>query len=121
MQNTKRKRNNKLKIFFIIYMTDYFLTYAGINFYQIIEERNPFLQNFFNLPIFISLLIRLFFAVIIIGSIKYLGIIRSNYCKPLLYFAITIYTIVLLMHIRWVTFILFNSSCIFLYPLQNFL
>ena len=62
-----------MKALFILFMTDYFLTYIGIQ-KQIIEEANPLMVWLFELPFIPSLLARLalffLFAYIPITLIK---------------------------------------------------
>lgn len=92
-------------LFFALFMADYFMTYLGINYFHIIEEVNPLLVSFFNLPFLTSLLLRLVLAFIIIGSLRILYIYEHKYYKHIMLFAIVAYGSVTIMHLRWIVFL----------------
>ncbi|NLL18557.1 MAG: hypothetical protein GX262_05970 [Clostridia bacterium] len=93
-----------MNILFVLFMTDFFLTYLGIDA-GIIEEANPFMVWLFEIPFLPSLLIRLLMAAAVI----YLPIrlIKAQKIRPVLaktYYVIAYgaNAIILGVHLYWI-------------------
>lgn len=89
---------------FVLFMTDFILTYLGISA-GIIEEANPFLVWLFELPFITGLLLRLIMAAVII----YLPIrmIKAGKIRPVLakaYYGVayTANVLILGVHLYWI-------------------
>lgn len=89
---------------FVLFMTDFILTYLGISA-GIIEEANPFLVWLFELPFLVGLLLRIAMGAVLI----YLPIrmIKAGKIRPALakvYYGVT-YTVNILIlgvHLYWI-------------------
>ena len=102
-------QSQKLNIYLaFLIMIDYLYTYIGIHWFQIVEEANPLLINFFNRPFQESFPLRLVFALIILLFSNY---IQRNYehYNQFIYLALIVNIAVLLNHFVWVYHLL--KSC----------
>ena len=104
--NLKLERNSehsqKLNIYLsLLIMIDYVYTYIGIHWFHIVEEANPLMIKFFDLPFHESFPRRMLFALIILLFSSY---IQRNYeyYNQFIYVVLTINIAVMLNHSVWV-------------------
>lgn len=100
--------SQKLNIYLaVLIMLDYLYTYVGIHWFEIVEEANPLMVEFFNLPFRESFPIRILFATLILLFSRY---IQRNYehYNQFIALALIVNIAVTLNHFRWVYF-LFKS------------
>lgn len=98
----KSKFNFMLLLLFILVIGDYLITYAGMNFYNVITEWNPLMFAFMKLPFNIGFFLRILFSTIIVCVLKYC----ENKTKPKFYssaISITLFVQVIpyLGHLYW--------------------
>ena len=110
-----------MKILFVLFMTDFILTFIGINT-KVIYEGNPLLVWLFELPMWQGLLLRIAMFALVFVAIKWaskhtvkptnpsrgiLGAFLQPYCKPIYIkafygFAFTANIGIIGVHIYWI-------------------
>lgn len=102
MECREKKYSQKLNIYLVLLIIiDYLYTYIGIHWFNIVEEANPLMVEFFNLPFGISFPMRLAFAsFILILSIHIQK--EYEYYKQFIYFSLIVNIAVVLNHFRWI-------------------
>ena len=96
------KYPQKLNIYLaLLIIIDYLYTYIGIHWFQIVEEANPLMVSFFNLPFNESFPVRILFAVLILAFSRYIQEHYKHY-DQFIYFVLLVNVAVILNHFRWV-------------------
>ena len=97
-----RKYPQKLNIYLVLLIIiDYLYTYIGIHWFKVVEEANPLMVKFFNLPFSISFPMRLIFAGFILILSIYIQKEYEHY-KQYIYLGLIVNLGVVLNHFRWV-------------------
>lgn len=104
MYNSKNKSSSteKMTALMFLMLMDFVFTYIGINYLQFIIEANPVLVSLFEMPVVISLLIRLVYMGCIYIILKYISTRRFKLYDGILNFALILNSIVLIMHVNWI-------------------
>lgn len=104
MYRSKNKSSSteKMAALMFLMIMDFIFTYIGINYLQFIIEANPVLVSLFEMPVVISLLIRLVHMVCIYVILKYISTRRFKLYNGILNFGLIINSIVLIMHVNWI-------------------
>lgn len=98
----KSQYDQKLNIYLaVLIIMDYLYTYIGIHWFHIVEEANPFMVKFFNLPFQESFPRRLIFALIILLFSSYIQRNYKHYDR-FIYLVIVINIAVMINHSVWV-------------------
>lgn len=101
-RDREEKYPQKLNIYLVLFIIiDYLYTYIGIHWFNIIEEANPLMVEFFNLPFNISFPMRLLFAALILLLSIYIQKEYEHY-KQYIYLGLIVNIGVMLNHFRWV-------------------
>ena len=98
----KGRLDKSVVLLMVLMFIDYISTYIGVNVLQYISEGNPLMVNLFELPFYVSLVLRLAhmsFVYICLEYIKYKG--HHGY-TPIITFAICINLFLMLLHLRWI-------------------
>lgn len=96
------KYPQKLNIYLaLLIIIDYLYTYIGIHWFKIVEEANPLMVSFFNLPFEESFPIRVLFAILILALSRYIQEHYKHY-QRFIYLVLTINIAVVANHFRWV-------------------
>lgn len=100
--------SQKLNIYLaVLIVLDYLYTYIGIHWFRIVEEANPLMIEFFNLPFKESFPIRVLFAIVILLLSRYIQKHYRHY-NQFITLALIVNIAVTLNHFRWIYF-LFKS------------
>lgn len=99
---SKTSSTEKMATLMFLMLIDYIFTYIGINYLQFIIEANPVLVELFEMPVVISLLIRLAHMGCIYIILKYISTRRFKLYDGILNFALIINSVVLIMHMNWI-------------------
>lgn len=106
----KEKYPQKLNIYLVLLIIiDYLYTYIGIHWFEIVEEANPLMIRFFNLPFNISFPLRVIFAIFILILSRYIQR-EYDYYKQFIYFVLIVNIAVILNHFRWIYYLLKSCS-----------
>ena len=98
----KSSSTEKMAALMFLMLMDFIFTYIGINYLQFITEANPVLVSLFEMPVVISLLIRLAHMGCIYVILKYISTRRFKLYDGILNFALIINSVVLIMHMNWI-------------------
>lgn len=90
-----------LVIFGLLFLSDFFFTWNGINVYQVIEEANPLMKWIFNLDFRFALSIRIILLVLIIVGLIYLKNNHFNISLTILILAIILNFYIMSLHLEW--------------------
>ena len=104
MYSSKNKSSSteKMATLMLLMLMDFIFTYIGINYLQFIIEANPVLASLFEMPVVISLLMRLSYMGCMYIILKYISTMRFKLYNGILNFALITNSIVLIMHINWI-------------------
>jgi len=108
MESSEKVCNRKIIILFTMIMLDYFLTYIGINMLGCIGESNQLLVKMFEMSFMKSLIIRLIQASVIVLLSWIIYKYGNKYFNDYMTFGIGINTVVMILHIIWITIYLIN-------------
>lgn len=108
MELSEKVCNRKIVILFTMIMLDYFLTYVGINILGCIGEGNQLLVGLFEMSFINSLVIRLVQASIIVLLSRVIYKYGNKYFNGYIAFGIGVNTVVMILHIIWMTLYLIN-------------
>lgn len=98
----KTSSTEKMATLMFLMLMDYIFTYIGINYLQFIIEANLALVSLFEMPVVISLLIRLAHMGCIYVILKYISTRRFKLYNGILNFGLIINSIILIMHMNWI-------------------
>lgn len=93
----------------LLIILDFILTYTGINTYGVIEEANIFLIWLFDLPFAAGLTVRVFMTAVIMIPFCLLYKLNYSIYKKTLTAAYVINLIVMVLHARWIIFLLYSK------------
>lgn len=98
--------SKKVVYLFILMMSDFVITYLGINVIGVIEEANPILVWLFEIPFIYGALIRLFYSAFIAWLCMFIFDSRYKYYNAFINTALTINAVVVVIHARWIYLLL---------------
>lgn len=98
----KIEKNLGLKILFLMQMSDFLLTWLGVNILDVVEEGNPFMVFLFNLDFFSALIIRFILVGIVIVGLNYVKKVEHILYEKVIKIGILANLIIHMMHICWI-------------------
>lgn len=105
VKNKNDKSIMLLIILGVMMMSDYFLTWYGINHWGVIEEGNPLLKWLFEIDFTLSLIVRIIMVCLVIVAMYILHKKNERAFKFVISFGITANFIVMLLHFNWIIFL----------------
>ena len=102
VENKSDKSIMLLIILGVMMMSDYLLTWYGINHWGIIEEGNPLLKWLFEIDFTLSLIVRIIMVCLVIVAIYILHKKSERAFKFVILFGITVNFIIMLLHFNWI-------------------
>ena len=98
----KSSSTEKMATLMLLMLIDFIFTYIGVNYLQFVIEANPVLVSLFEMPVVISLLIRLLYMGCVYILLKYISIMRFKLYNGILNFALIINSVILIIHMNWI-------------------
>ena len=89
-------------IIFLLMMSDYLLTYVGINVLEFITEGNALMVWLFELPLFEGLIIRTLMGMFVYALLKIIQKLGSKHYQKVIKLIIVIEMIPHLLHLIWI-------------------